>query len=149
MSEEEGGDNGDTGGLFCQSCSPTTRKLGYYITFAIGFFIFIYGIISLLGSNIWFLIIGCFVVLLAPLWIKNCKSCLLDLKNPLRITSTIIFLVFLAATLILHIIFNSTFVTITMGICLSLAGIWYFLSYFENGQKACISCLKGCCSSEK
>lgn len=145
MSEEESGNDGDTGGLFCQSCSPTTRKLGYYITAAIGFFLFIYGIVSLLGGNIWFLTVGCLVILFSPLWIKNCKSCFLDLKNPIRITSTIIFLVFLAATIILNIFFDSLIIKIITGICLALAGIWYFLSYFENGQKACISCLKGCC----
>ena len=85
------------------------------------------------------------IVLFSPLWIKNCQNCLSDLKNPIRITSTIIFLVILVATILLHLIFKSTFVTVIMGICLTLAGIWYFLSYFENGQKACVSCLKGCC----
>ena len=65
MSETEAEE--DSGGIFCQNCSPTTRKLGYYITFLIGLIIFGYGIICMLfafSGPAYTLLIGGYTILL-------------------------------------------------------------------------------------
>ena len=151
MSEqpETTAEEGDGKGMCCKSWSSTSTKCGYYLTFAAGLVIFVVGIVDLLELHVHFLIIGSLIILLCPLWIKDCSACLTDLKNPMRLSSTLIFLLFLGLTITIQIILDSKGLTITCGICLGISGIWYFLSFFETGQKACISCLKGCCCSEK
>ena len=149
MSEAESPSSEDSGGICCQSCSPMTRKCGYYITFLLGLFVFVYGIISLLSGHVYFLIGGSLMVLLCPLWVKDCKTFFSDFKNALKITSAIIFIAFLVATIVCELIFKIEWLTIVLGICLGISGIWYFLSFFPGGQKGCIECLKSCCCSEK
>ena len=151
MSDQESSGEGDGKGMCCKSCSSTTTKCGYYITFLLGALIFFYGVICLLSNEVFFLIIGSFGILLSPLWIKDCSSCFKYLKSPLRLSSTILFLFFLVLTILSVYLFKSKTLAFVFGICLSFSGIWYFLSFCENGQKACISCMKECCcsSSEK
>ena len=149
MSDQEASSEGDERGMCCKSCSTTTTKCGYYLTFALGLLIFGYGIVDLIKGKVYFLIIGSLVILFCPLWIKDCSSCFKDLKNPMRLSSTLIFLLFLALTITFQLIIYVKGLNYVFGICLGISGIWYFLSFFESGQKACISCLKGCCCSEK
>ena len=149
MSDQEASGEGDGKGMCCKNCSTTTTKCGYYITFLLGFLAFVYGIIDLFSGRVYFLIIGSLLILCCPLWIKDCSSCFADLKNPFRLSSTILFLIFLALTIVFKLIIENNILTYVFGVCLGLSGIWYFLSFFENGQKACIECLKGCCCSEK
>ena len=92
VTEGEGGDNG---GLFCQSCSPTCRKICYYATFGLGFIAFIFGIIKLIEGDVLFLVIGASLILLSPLWIKSVSGCCSDMKNALRLSSFLIFLLLL------------------------------------------------------
>ena len=143
----------DSGGIFCQNCSPTTRKLGYYITFLVGLIVFGYGIINMLfafSGPAYTLLIGGYIILLCPLWIKSPKGCFVDMKNALKITSTLIFFALLVTnTIILIIGLDITVLRYILGICLGLSGIWYFLSFFPNGQKGCIACMKACCSSSE
>ncbi len=144
-------DQDDDGGIFCQNCSPTTRKLGYYITFLAGVLTFGFGIVSLIAFSVAFLIAGSLLVLFCPLWIKSPAALCRDLKNPLRLSSCILFLACLAATIVCFLVLESDLLKVIPGIFLAIAGIWYFLSFFKNGQKACISCIKTCCgkSSEE
>ena len=86
-------------------------------------------------------------MILAPLWIHNFSSCCKELKNPARLSSTLLFLLFLTATTLCSFLLDNDILTIICGILLSISGIWYFLSFFENGQKACIDCMKACCCS--
>ena len=142
----------DSGGIFCQNCSPTTRKLGYYITFLIGLIIFGYGIICMLfafSGPAYTLLIGGYTILLCPLWIKSPKGCFADMKNALKITSTLIFFSLLVTNTVILIIGLEGVIRYILGICLGLSGIWYFLSFFPNGQKGCIACMKACCSSSE
>ena len=142
----------DSGGIFCQNCSPTTRKLGYYITFLIGIIVFGYGIISMIipsSGPAYTLLIGGYTILLCPLWIKSPKGCFADMKNALKITSTLIFIAFLVTNTVILIIGLTGVITYVLGVCLGLSGIWYFLSFFPNGQKGCIACMKACCSSSE
>ncbi len=142
----------DSGGIFCQNCSPTTRKLGYYITFLIGLIIFGYGIICMLfafSGPAYTLLIGGYTILLCPLWIKSPKGCFADMKNALKITSTLIFFALLVTNTVILIIGLEGVIRYILGICLGLSGIWYFLSFFPNGQKGCIACMKACCSSSE
>ena len=125
------------------------RKLGYYLTFLAGIIIFVLGIINILSANVAFLIVGSLVTILSPLWIKSPKILCIELKNPVRLLSTLIFLGFLIATIIATTTLDSTILSVILGICLALAGIWYFLSFFKNGQKACIAFLKACCGKEE
>ena len=90
---------------------------------------------------------GGYTILLCPLWIKSPKGCCNDMKNALRISSTLIFFALLVTNTIAVIIdLKYTFLRYLLGICLGLSGIWYFLSFFPNGQKGCIACMKACCS---
>ncbi len=142
----------DSGGIFCQNCSPTTRKLGYFLTFFIGLVIFGYGIICLIwptSGPAYTLLFGGYTILLCPLWIKSPKGCISDMKNALRITSTLIFFALLVVNTIGLFIEYGAILNKIFGICLGLAGIWYFLSFFPNGQKGCIACLKACCSGSE
>ena len=139
----------DSGGIFCQNCSPSTRKFGYYLTFLIGLIVFGFGVVQMIFNDVLFLIVGGFIILLCPLWIKSPSGCCTDLKNAVRLTSTLIFFVFLILTTICYFAKFSSILNYISGIGLGLSGIWYFLSYFPNGQKACVSCMKSCCSSEK
>ena len=142
----------DSGGIFCQNCSPTTRKLGYYVTFVIGLIAFAVGIFSMIfsfGGPPYTLLIGGYTILLCPLWIKSPQGCCNDMKNALRITSTLIFFALLVTNTVIIIIGLTGVISYVLGICLGLSGIWYFLSFFPNGQKGCIACMKACCSSSE
>ena len=148
MSEGENQEE-DSGGIFCQNCSPTTRKLGYYATFLVGLLVFIIGIINLITGNPLFMIVGSLGILLSPLWIKSPQGCMQDMKNGLRLSSTLIFLAFLVLSIFCYFSNWGTIPNYIVGIGLGVSGIWYFLSFFPNGQKACVACIKSCCSSDK
>ena len=90
------------------------------------------------------MIIGSLGILLSPLWIKSPQGCMQDMKNGLRLSSTLIFLTFLVLSIFFYCSGWSTILNIIFGICLGVSGIWYFLSFFQNGQKACIACIKSC-----
>ena len=138
-------ENGEDGGIFCQSLSPTTRKLGYYTTILVGVIVFIFGIINILTFSVLFLIAGSIIIILSPLWVKSPKALIKDLKNPLRFTSFLIFLCCLIAAIILPNVFeDSIIIKAICGVLLAFSGIWYFLSFFQNGQKACVACIKTC-----
>ena len=152
MSEEgytssESNSESEDDGIFCRSCSPQTRKVGYFITFIIGMIMFGIGVILtiiLSSSGVALLIIGSIVVLFCPLWYKSPKSLVVSFKNPLRLSSLLIFLGVLVITIIFTVGDHDDWVKAFFGVLLACAGIWYFLSYFENGQNALIQCCKTC-----
>ena len=146
MSEEVKPSEDDDGGIFCQNCSPTTRTIGYYVTFIVGFIIFIIGVFDLFDNKVTSLIIGGLIVLFTPLWIKSPKSCLFQFKDALRTSSFLIYFLFLVLTIISHFFFDQTF-TIIFGIFLGVTGIWYFLSFIPGGHQFLITCCKGCWGS--
>ena len=132
-------------GLFCRNCSPDCRKIGYYLTFLVGIVIFVLGIIFFFVLNVSFIIVGSVTIILSPLWIKSPKSLVVSLRHPLRFTSLLIYLGFLAATIAIGVTNEGKgFLYTLFGILLGASGIWYFLSYFENGQQALITCCKTC-----
>ena len=147
--QPEGGQQEELTGIFCTCWSPLARKIGYYLTFLAGGIIFVVGIIDLLGASVIPLVIGSCLCLFSPLWIKSPKDLCLDFKNPARLVSLLIFFGFLSATIIVIATKNDGFfISLLLGICLVLSGVWYFLSYFDNGQKACIAFLKTCCGKD-
>ena len=131
-------------GIFCQSLSPTTRTIAYYITLLAGLIGFGIGLIDLVTLSVIPLILGSLAILFGPLWIKSPSALCRDFKNPARITSFTLFIASLAATIVSILIIDNEILPIICGICLALSGIWYFLSYFPNGQAACVACLKTC-----
>ena len=151
MSEEgytssESNSESEDDGIFCRSCSPQTRKVGYFITFIIGMIMFGIGVILtafMIDGGVPLLIVGSIVVLFCPLWYKSPKSLVVSFKNPLRLSSLLIYLGILVVTIIFA-MGNNDFLKALFGILLACAGIWYFLSYFENGQNALIQCCKTC-----
>ena len=154
MSEQEPAyeAKGEEDGIFCQNCSPFVRKLGYYLTFLIGIVVFVVGILTLIEAAVYPLIIGSVIIVLSPLWIKSPAGLCRDLKNPVRLTSCILFFAFLIGTIVSNFLFKNSdgeFITWILGVCLAASGIWYFLSYFENGQKACVACIKACCGKSE
>ena len=146
MSDTEYKSEDDDGGIFCQCCSPTARKIGYFLTFAIGVIAFVIGIIKVIGGNVAWLIVGSLLMLFCPLWVKSPKKCLSEFKNVLKITSSIIFIILLILNILVATVFNwGSFVRYLLGILLAISAIWYFLSYIPNAQKGCAECLKSCC----
>jgi hypothetical protein len=137
----------DSGGLCCQTCSPFCRKMGYYITFLLGLLVFGFGIFQLIAEQVvYYLIGGSLAILLCPLWVQNCSTCLAGFKNALKVTSALIFILFLAGTIVVRILLpNSPVLIVILGVCLAISGFWYFLSFFPGGQQGCVDCIKGCC----
>ena len=152
MSEEgytssESNSESEDDGIFCRSCSPQTRKVGYFITFIIGMIMFGIGVILtvfMIDGGVPLLIVGSIVVLFCPLWYKSPKSLVVSFKNPLRLSSLLIYLGILVVTIIFAMGEDNKFWKGLFGVLLACAGIWYFLSYFENGQNALIQCCKTC-----
>ena len=141
--------DGDDGGLFCSGLSPTMRKLFYYLTFLLGVVAFVYGFIRLFSGEVAFICVGSSLILICPFWVKSFSLYCSELKKALRLTSAIIFLLCLIGT-VTFALMDEEVISIIFGVLLGLSGIWYFLSFFENGQKACIECAKACCCcSEK
>ncbi len=138
----------DDGGIFCQSCSPTTRKCGYYITFLVGLIGFIFGFIDAILGSIWIVLIASILILCCPLWIKSPKKCIMDFRNLLKMSSALIYIAFLVLNILKYILKwdeSGGFLSYFLGIGLAISGLWYFLTFFPNGQQACINCLKTCC----
>ena len=50
MSDQETNEE-DSGGIFCQNCTPGQRKWGYYITFLLGALVFVFGIIDVFRND--------------------------------------------------------------------------------------------------
>ena len=148
MSDTDSPENDDDGGIFCQSCSPTTRKIWYILSFIVGLICFVIGIIQVITGSVWLLIAGSIVILFCPLWIKSPKKCFLDFKNILKITSALIFIIFLILNIVGWALNWTGFISYLLGILLAVSGFWYFLTFFPNGQKACIACVKSCCGKE-
>ena len=146
MSDTDSPENDDDGGIFCQSCSPTTRKIGYILSFIVGLICFVIGIIQVITGSVWLLIAGSIVVLFCPLWIKSPKKCFLDFKNILKITSALIFIIFLILNIVGWALNWTGFISYLLGILLAVSGFWYFLTFFPKGQKACIACVRSCCA---
>ena len=142
-------------GCCCANCTPFQRKIGYYLTFLLGLFLFAIGIINLIGiffaqtSAAIYLAGGGIIIILNPLWIKNCSQLVADMKKPVRFISSVIYVGCIIILIISDFIFKSTILTILFSIGTVISGIWYFLSYFEKGQEACIGCIKSCCCSKK
>ena len=143
MSESPAED--DDGGIFCQSCSPTTRKCGYYLTFVVGIVGFGIGFVMSFFGTTWVEICASFLILFCPLWIKSPKKCFMDLKDVLKVISFLVFLAFLIVITIGTICSWDGFGMYALGVGLGLSGCWYFLTYFPNGQKAFLDCIKSCC----
>ena len=135
----------DDGGIFCQSCSPTTRKCGYFLTFLVGLVGFVWGIIQSLTNEVWILIVSSIIILLCPLWIKSPKKCIMDFRNILRMSSALIFVIILVLNILCASMDWGNFWSVVLGILLAVSGVWYFLTFCPNGQKACIGCIKDCC----
>ena len=143
---------GEDTGCCCPCLNPTQRKFGYYATYGLGLLLFLFGILNIFStifdsensSSPIYLICGSALIILDPLWIKNCNGLMTDLKSPGRITSTIIFIASNAA-LIVFVIIKVTILIVVSAVCVVCAGIWYFLSFFPGAQDTCLGCLKGCC----
>lgn len=150
-----GGGDDETGCPCCASLTPFQRKLGYYITFIIAFALFVFGTIGIFGqilgdsSSPLFLAFGGLTIILNPLWIKSCGKIWEEMKQPIRWTSSLIFMLSIALLLVSKYLLKEGILVIVFSVLTILSGIWYFLSYFENGQKACVACVKNCCCPDK
>ena len=140
----------EIGGI-CPFISESTRKICYYITFILGIILFGAGIFILFTSekhSLWGLIVGAGLSFFCPLWIKNFSQCCAGLKNALKLISTLIYFICFCTCIVAELLAapDSTGIRYTLGIATGLVGIWYYLSYIPNGQKALISCCEGCCA---
>ena len=139
----------DDGGIFCQSCSPTTRKIGYYLTFILGAIGLIVGFVLAFFGTSWVVIIGSFLIMLCPLWIKSPRKCITDFKNILKLTSFLIHFIVLIVVIVFVCLGWDGVPLYIVNVCLGISGLWYFLTFIPNGQKACIACMKSCCSKSE
>ena len=142
-------DEEDDGGLCCQNCSPVVRKIFYYLTFIVGAILFIIGFILSFTGNLGLLIAGTILILFCPFWIKSFKKCFLDFKDLIKLTSFLIYVVFFILVILTRALDWPGFFRYFLGIGFGLSGIWYFLSFLPNGQKACVACLRACCGKDK
>ena len=139
----------DDGGIFCQSCSPTTRKIGYYLTFILGAIGLIVGFVLAFFGTSWVVIIGSFLIMLCPLWIKSPRKCITDFKNILKVTSFLIHFICLIVVIVFICLGWKDIPLYIANVCLGISGLCYFLTFIPNGQKACIACMKSCCSKSE
>ena len=139
----------DDGGIFCQNCSPTVRKMGYFATFLLGLILFVVGIVDVFGGNVAWIIIGSLIILFCPLWIKSPKKCFCEFKDILKTTSAVIYIGLLIANIVIAALGSEGALKYILGVLLAISGIWYFLSFVPNGQKCCVDCIKGCCKSSE
>ena len=152
--EGEGGEEADVG-ICCKKCTPLQRKIGYYITFLIGLFLFVLGLINSLGVAIGstisavYLAASGIIIILNPLWVKSFSKIIEDMKNPARAVSSLIYVICLVLLILAKFVFGSTIATIILLVLTALAEVWYFLSYFQNGQAAMIQCVKTCCCNKQ
>ena len=142
-------DEDDDGGLFCQSCSPVVRKIGYYLTFLVGAILFIVGFIAIFVGNLGLSIAGTVLILICPFWIKSLKKCFLDFRDLIKLSSFLIYLIFFVLIILTQALGWTGVIRYILGIGLGLSGIWYFLTFIPNGQKACAACLRACCGRDK
>ena len=139
----------DDGGIFCQNCSPTVRKMGYFATFLLGLILFVVGIIDVFGGDVAWIIVGSLIILFCPLWVKSPKKCLFDFKDILKATSSLIFIILLIVNILCSAMEWGSALQYILGILLAISGVWYFLSFIPGGQKFCADCIKGCCKSSE
>ena len=138
----------EIGGI-CIFLSESTRKICYYVTFVLGLILFGVGIFILFDQeNLWGLIVGTGLSFFCPLWIKNCSQYCSELKTALKLISTLIYFICFCSCIVAEILLEkgSTELRYFLGIFTTVVGIWYYLSYIPNGQKALISCCEGCCA---
>ena len=138
-------DEEDDGGLFCQNCSPVTRKILYYLTFIVGVIIFIIGLFPLFTGSMSLAIVGSVLILFCPFWVKSLKKCFADFRDLIKLTSFLIYFIFFILAILAQTVWKGISIYI-LGVGLGISGIWYFLTFIPNGQKACIACLKSCCT---
>ena len=152
MSENQNTNNpeeDDDGGLFCQKLNPCLRKVLYYLTFGIGAILFLIGCVVVFFGSEGCVIAGSVLILIAPFWIKSLKKCFLSFKDLIKLTSFLIYFVFFVLLIIAVIAKWSGAIIYVVGIGLAVSGIWYFLTFIPNGQKACIACMRSCCGKDK
>ena len=148
-------DGKDEGSSFCPCINPTYRKIGYYLTYGLGMLFFLFGTIKIISVVFKaeeseapvYLIAGSLFIILNPLWIKNCKEMLTDMKNPARITSFILFVLSNVGLIVFFFIIKIAILMIVFTACVVMSGIWYFLSFFPGAQNSCLVCMKNCCCS--
>ena len=119
----------DDGGIFCQSCSPTTRKIGYYLTFILGAIGLIVGFVLAFFGTSWVVIIGSFLIMLCPLWIKSPRKCITDFKNILKVTSFLIHFIVLIVVIVFVCLGWDGVPLYIANVCLGISGLWYFLTF--------------------
>lgn len=155
MSDYASPAGGDDGGCCCcANLTPFQRKLGYYVTFIIALALFVFGTIGLFGlllgesSSPLYLSAGGLIIILNPLWIKSCGKIWEEMKLPIRWTSSLIFMASIILLIVSNYIIDNQMLILIFSVMVILSGIWYFLSFFENGQKACVGCIKNCCCKD-
>ena len=94
-------------------------------------------------------IAGSVLILIAPFWIKSLKKCFFSFKDLIKLTSFLIYFVFFVLLIIAVIAKWSGAIIYVVGIGLAVSGIWYFLTFIPNGQRACIACMRSCCGKDK
>ena len=133
---------------FCfQYCSSSKRKLGYYLTLALGAILYIVAIVnffsSVFGSDLSYMyaIFAALITLLCPLWMKSFSQVISDLKESSRkITSLALIISFIG--LIIFGIFDIKFFKLLFIFGIILSGLWLSLSYYQNGQEKLLNCIK-------
>ena len=141
----------EIGGI-CIFLSESTRKICYYITFILGVILFGVGIFLLFSEDnnhsLVCLIVGTGCSFFCPLWVKSFSQCCSGLKTALKLISTLIYFICFCLCIVVQILSKDEDYgyRCAVGIVTSLVGIWYYLSYIPNGQKALVSCCEGCCA---
>ncbi len=139
----------------CQNCSASKRKIGFYLTLALGALFYIISIFNFFGSvfggelSYMYAIFAALVTLLCPLWMKSFSQLISGLREPSRKRAFIILLISLIGLFIFGLFMDVKFFALIFIFALILSGLWLSLSYYQNGQETLLQYITRCFSRFK
>ena len=138
----------------CQNCSSSKRKMGYYITIALGAILYIVAIFNFFSSvfggdlSYMYAICAALITLLSPLWMNSFSQVLSGLRQSSR-KITFISLIIGLIGIVLFNLWNSKFLTLIFIFGTIVSGLWLSLSYYQNGQQSFLQLIKKCFGGNK
>ena len=148
----------DEVGPCCTNLDAFKRKIGFWITIGLGAIFYLLAIIGLFGElsgegsgSVYYSLAGTCVTIFAPLWFRSMTQIIAEMKEPIRYSTVIVLFIGVIGMLISTIIWSHNFVVFIFCLVVILAGLWYCLSFYEqgNGQQTVLNFFKSCCGCIK
>ena len=148
----------DEVGPCCTNLDAFKRKIGFWITIGLGAIFYLMAIINLFGElsgdgggAVIYSTAGTCVAIFAPLWFRSMPQIIAEMREPIRFTTVIVLLIAVVGMFVSTIIWSHNFVVFLFCLVVILAGLWYCLSFYEqgNGQQTVLNFFKSCCVCSK